>query len=442
MPAPWYNRPVTSPGDVVELTVGELAPGGACVAREPGGRVVFVRHALPGERVVAVVTEEQRSFLRADAREIVEPSPDRAAPPCPAAGPGRCGGCDFQHVSLPAQRAAKATVVAAQLRRIAAVDVPVTVEAPPPSDGLGWRTRLRLAVDEDGRVGLRRHRSHDVEPVERCLVAHPLVNDALRRTGAGAGPGAVVVEAEPATGEAAAWFEPAAGAGAVRRGAAGHERAGAGGTVTTGDGARPLERVAAGHRYRVSPGVFWQAHVAAPDVLVAAVLAAARPRPGERVADLYAGAGLFAVPLADAVGPSGDVVALERSAVACEDAVHNTAGRSQVTVVWASVTARALAEQVGRADVVVLDPSRRGAGGRVLRAVAGLGPRVVVSVSCDAATFARDARVLLDDGWRLEGVRVFDLFPMTEHVEIVGVLRPPGPSGGHRGPRPVRGRPR
>lgn len=434
MPAPWYNRPVTSPGDLVELVVGELAPGGACVAREPGGRVVFVRHALPGERVVAVVTEEHRSFLRADARVVVDASPDRVAPPCPVAGPGRCGGCDFQHVSLPAQRAAKASVVAAQLRRIAGVDEPVVVEAPPPSDGLGWRTRLRLTVDADGRVGLRRHRSHDVEPVERCLVVHPLVAEARRTVVTGPGPGAVVVEAEPSTGDAVAWVEPAAGPGAARRD--GVERARG---VTVGAGARPLERVAAGRRYRVSPGVFWQAHVAAPDLLVAAVLDAARPRPGERVADLYAGAGLFTVPLAEAVEPSGAVVAVERSAVACDDTVHNATGRDQVTVVRASVTPSVLARQVGRADVVVLDPSRRGAGADVVRAVAGLGPRVVVSVSCDAATFARDARVLLDAGWHLEGVRAFDLFPMTEHVELVGVLRPPGEGGDDGGRRPVRG---
>ncbi len=434
MPAPWYNRPVTSPGDLVELTVGEPAPGGACVAREPGGRVVFVRYALPGERVVAAVTEVRRSFLRADVHDVIEGSPDRVDPPCAVAGPGRCGGCDFQHMSLSAQRAAKATVVTAQLRRIAGVDVPVVVEAPPPVDGLRWRTRLRFAVAEDGRVGLRRHRSHDVEPVERCLVAHPLLTEARRSIRSGSRPGAVVVEADPSTGEATAWAEPARGPGAARRGAADQDRSG-----VTGIGARPLERVSAGRRYRVSPGVFWQAHVAAPDVLVAAVLDAARPRPGERVADLYAGAGLFTVPLAEAVDPGGTVVAIERSEAACDDAVHNTTGWGHVTVVRAPVDPVVLARHVGRADVVVLDPSRKGAGADAVRAIADLEPRVVVSVSCDAATFARDARVLLDAGWRLEGLRALDLFPMTRHVELVGVLRPSAPGRGDEVRSPVRG---
>lgn len=414
---------MTSVGDEVELTIGDPAPRGECVARGPDGRVVFVRHALPGERVRAVVTEEHRSFLRADAHQVVDPSLDRVVPPCPRAGPGGCGGCDLQHVSLSAQRTVKASVVATQLRRIAGVEVPVVVEAPPPSNGLGWRTRLRLAVDEDGRVGLRRHGSHEVEVVDRCLVVHPLVEVARQSVESGPGPASVVVDTDPATGARVAWVEPPSAADRARL--LPHRSAVRGGPKTDSLVTQPIERSAAGQRYRVSPGVFWQAHVAAPDLLVGAVLEAARVRPGERVADLYSGAGLFAVPLAEAVGPGGAVVAVERSPTACADAVHNTVEWSWVTVVEAPVAPRVLAQRVGQADVVVLDPSRKGAGAAVMRAVAALGPRVVVSVSCDAATFARDARVLLDAGWRLEGVRVFDLFPMTAHVELVGVLGPP-----------------
>ncbi|MGC8462930.1 MAG: class I SAM-dependent RNA methyltransferase, partial [Acidimicrobiales bacterium] len=373
---------MTSVGDQVELTIGEPAPRGECVARGPDGRVVFVRHALPGERVCAVVTEEHRSFLRADVSLVVDPSPDRVVPPCPRAGPGGCGGCDLQHVSLSAQRTVKTSVVATQLRRIAGVEVPVVIEAPPPSDGLGWRTRLRLAVDEGGRVGLRRHRSHEVEPVQRCLVVHPLVEEARESVQAGPGPASVVVDTDPATGARVAWVEPPGATGRTRL--VPHRSTARGGLVTDRPVAQPIERSASGHRYRVSPGVFWQAHMAAPDLLVGAVLEAARMQPGERVADLYSGAGLFAVPLAKAVGPEGSVVAVERSATACADAVHNTVELSQVTVVQAPVAPRVLAQRVGRADVVVLDPSRKGAGAAVMRAVAALRPRVVVSVSCDA----------------------------------------------------------
>ena len=140
------------------------------------GRVVFVRHTLPGERVRARVTAGGPGdrFWRADAVEVLEASPDRVAPPCPYAGPGRCGGCDWQHVEPAAQRGLKAAVVAEQMRRLAGVEVSPVVEALPGAPGgLGWRTRVTFSVDGEGRAGLRRHRSSDVLPVDRCLIAHP-----------------------------------------------------------------------------------------------------------------------------------------------------------------------------------------------------------------------------------------------------------------------------
>ena len=185
------------------MTVGPVAHGGHCVARHDG-RVVFVRHTLPGETVRAVVTDgaEGSSFWRADAVEVLTPSPDRVPPPCPWSGPGRCGGCDWQHVSVPAQRALKAEVVREQLSHLAHLDVAVEVEPVPGDvDGLGWRTRVTWAVAEDGSAGLRRHRSHEVVPVDSCRIAHPLVDEAgvTRRTWPGAG--SVEVSASVATGE-------------------------------------------------------------------------------------------------------------------------------------------------------------------------------------------------------------------------------------------------
>ena len=165
--------------DLLELEVGEVAQGGWCVAREPAGRVVLVRHALPGERVLARVTEVTSRFARADAVQILAASPDRVEPPCPHARPGGCGGCDWQHASLAAQRQLKAAVISQQLRRIAGLDREVTVEPlPGDPDGLGWRTRVRFAVGPDGTAGLRKHRSHEVIDVGHCPIAHPLVEAA------------------------------------------------------------------------------------------------------------------------------------------------------------------------------------------------------------------------------------------------------------------------
>ena len=174
-------------GEAVEVTTEDVAQGGWCVARSPGLPVLFVRHALPGERVVARVTEVTSRFARADAVEIREPSPDRVAAPCPYAHSGGCGGCDWQHASLAAQRALKAAVIAQQLRRLAGIDREVTVE-PLPGDspdtaepgaapGLGWRTRVQFAVGPDGVAGLRGHRSHEVIDIGDCPIAHPAIRD-------------------------------------------------------------------------------------------------------------------------------------------------------------------------------------------------------------------------------------------------------------------------
>jgi tRNA/tmRNA/rRNA uracil-C5-methylase (TrmA/RlmC/RlmD family) len=388
----------------MELVVGDIAAGGGCVARAEDGRVVFVRHSLPGERLVAEVTTATKSFLRADAVEVLEASPDRVVPPCSHAGPGRCGGCDWQHVSLPAQRRLKAALVSEQLRRVAGIEQEVQIEeldgAP---NGLGWRTRVRFAVDPTGRLGFRRHRSHDVEVVEDCPIAASAVNDLLLGSTHWKGPREVEVIAPP--GEVAT----------VSRGGR-WER-----------GPRRSRFEVAGRRFEVSVGVFWQVHPSAAAVLTRRVLEGLAPRPGERAADLYSGAGLFTVALADAVGPTGSVVAVERSRRACEDAARNIRGMENVELLRSEVTDAVVSERLGSPDVVVLDPSREGAGRAVMRALTESRPlpRRVASVSCDPSTFSRDLRVMLDADWRVRSITGYDLFPMTEHVELVAILEPP-----------------
>ena len=414
----------SSPGDVLELDTGAAAAGGACVARAPDGRVVFVRHALPGERVRAAVTSSTSKYLRADCVEVLEASPDRVEPPCPYARPGRCGGCDWQHVALPRQRELKAALVAEQLRRTAKLEREVQVEevagAP---DGLGWRTRITLAVSHDGRPGLRRHRSHDLEPVERCLIAAP---------------GVEAVGAERLRWYAAASVEVASTAEgdqsvvALARGGRGRPRVPeplAAGVVVDGLPVRVphgLRHTVLGRHFEVAAGGFWQVHVGAATTLATAVLEALQARPGERVVDLYAGVGLFAALLGEAVGPDGSVLAVEADARACADAARNTADLPHVSVRTVSVEPHVVARVAAGVDLVVLDPPRAGAGQAVAAALAALRPRRVAYVSCEPASFARDAKVLLDAGWTMPSLRAFDLYPMTEHVELVAVFEPPG----------------
>ncbi len=181
-----------------------------------------------------------------------------------------------------------------------------------------------------------------------------------------------------------------------------------------------------GHRFEVSAGVFWQVHPAAAAVLARCVLDGLAPTPGERVVDLYSGAGLFTVACARAVGSGGSVMAVERSGRACSDAARNAAGLGQVEILRSEVTGPVVAERLGAPDLIVLDPARSGAGLAVMESLTSLRPRprALAYVSCDPASFARDLRVLLDAGWSIASLRAFDLFPMTAHVELVGILTP------------------
>ncbi len=391
-------------GERYTVDVGPVAHGGHFVARHEG-RVVFVRHALPGERVVVEVTEgdEGSKFLRGDAVEVLTASADRVDPPCPFSGPGRCGGCDFQHVALPAQRELKAAVVVEQLRRLARLEVDVAVEAVPGDhDGLGWRTRVQYAVDRDGRPGLRRHRSNAVERVDRCLIAHADLPPVLDRVW----PGAEGVEAiVSATGER---LRVETLPDALRL-----------------DGPDVLHEEVAGRGFEVSGSGFWQVHPGAAGVLTGAVLDALAPRPGERALDLYSGVGLFSAFLADRVGPEGSVVAVESDPVAVSDAERNLADLPQVEPVVDRVERALQRGAVGdRCDVVVLDPPRVGAKREVVEAIVALRPRAVAYVACDPGALARDVAIFAEHGYRLASLRAFDIFPMTHHVECVALLEP------------------
>ncbi|HZG95835.1 MAG TPA: TRAM domain-containing protein [Mycobacteriales bacterium] len=415
-------------GDMLMLDVGNVGHGGFCVARHPDGRAVFVRHAIPGERVRAVVTEDKARYLRADAVEVVSASPDRLAEPCPYARPGRCGGCDWQHVSRPAQLRLKAAVVREQLQRLAGLDVPVVVEDAGPPDGLGWRTRVTFAVQDDGVVGLRRHRSNDIEPVDRCLIAHPLIEDVGVERKQWPGTATVEVIAGAATGDRAVVATPA-----VRRADVAAPPLDAKASLLKGDargGAEPLRgrpgvrEEALGRTWRVSGSGFWQVHPAAAETLAGAVVALLRPASGEFALDLYAGVGLFAAALAPALGAGGRVIAVESDERAVADAAHNLADLPMVITEAGRVEAVLTRLGLRRCDLVVLDPPRTGAGADVTRRIAALRPRGVAYVACDPASLARDVATFAECGYRLSALRAFDLFPMTAHVECVALLEP------------------
>ena len=402
-------------GREFEVEVGPVAHGGHCVARHEG-RVVFVRHTLPGERDVVRETEDRHAgYCRADAIEVLSPAPGRVERPCPYSGPGKCGGCDWQHVAPEEQRRLKAVVVREQLTRLAHLDADVEVEELP-GGPLRWRSRARFAVDRSGTPGLRRHRSHDVVPLADCpITVEPAARAVLGRRWPGAG--AVDVSIDTTGVVTTTRLD--------RRGKPQTTRVlRPGSEVPEEPGAR-AERHAGGRDWEVEGTGFWQVHPAAADALAAAVSESAQVRPGETVLDLYAGAGLFGGALAPGVGPEGRVVCVEADAAACAAADANLADLPQAEVWQGEIDVEGLTgliEELGPPDVVVLDPPRAGLGAAGSRLLAGTGARAVVYVACDPASLARDVAAFVDSGYRLAAVRGFDAFPMTHHVECVALL--------------------
>ena len=418
-----------APGEVLELAVGEVVHGGWCVCRQDDtGWVIFVRHALPGERVLARITQVTTRFARAEAVEILSPSPDRVEPPCQYAGPGRCGGCDWQHASLPAQRLLKAAVVRQQLSRLAGLDLDVSVEAVPGADdGLGWRTTVDFAVDSAGAAGLRRHRSHQVVPVSECRIAHPLVTAAGVTGRRWPGAQAVEVDVVPETGERGIVVRRPGRAGPGPAGLAGLPgRLGAGGRAAR---AHPGPRPRLPDPARGGPGLArYPRRVLAGASgcgRVAGCRGARRARPAARRD--RAGPVLRGGPVRRAAGRRGGAGGRGPGHRGGHRRGPGRAAQpARMALGQGDEGRRRDRAGPGRSS----RPRRSRCSTRRVRAPsppsstrsAAPGLRRIAYVSCDPATLARDLRLLLAGGWRLSGLRAFDAFPMTHHVECLATL--------------------
>ncbi|MFD5424965.1 class I SAM-dependent RNA methyltransferase [Streptomyces sp. NPDC127084] len=435
------NAPESSlVGEEYEVEIGPVAHGGHCIARTEEGQVLFVRHALPGERVVARVTEgeEGSRYLRADAVRVLEPSKDRVEAPCPFAGPGKCGGCDWQHAKPGAQRRLKGEVIAEQLKRLAGLTpeeagwdgtvMPAEGDKLPAGEVPAWRTRVQYAVDPSGRAGLRRHRSHEVEPVDHCMIAAPGVTELGVEQRSWEGMASIEAIAATGSQDRQVILTPRPGArlpiveldkpvSVLRI----HERDG---SVHRVHG-RPFVRERADDRtYRVGMGGFWQVHPKAAQTLVQAVMQGLLPRKGDTALDLYCGVGLFAGAIGQRVGEKGAVLGIESGKRAVEDARHNLQDLPRVRIEQGKVESVLPRTGITEADLVVLDPPRAGAGRTTVEYISTLGARRIAYVACDPAALARDLAYFGECGYRPRTLRAFDLFPMTSHVECVAILEP------------------
>jgi tRNA/tmRNA/rRNA uracil-C5-methylase (TrmA/RlmC/RlmD family) len=400
-------------GRDIELEVTNVAHGGISVARHDG-RVVFVSDAIPGETVVARITDDKKkSFWRAETVSVTTPSPHRQphvwnAASIDRAPEDRAGGAEFGHIEIDHQRELKRQILTDAMSRFGGVAIDTTVEAlPGETDGTGWRTRVRLQVDESGRPGPFAARSHRVIAVDDLPLATPAVQEA-----------APLAELFPGE-ESIEVIEPSSG----------------GARLIIGKQKPMVIREIVGNReFRLDDGGFWQVHTSAAETLSSAVQDAIDPDlfdPRAANLDLYGGVGLLAAAVGDRFGSTTRITTVESDPRATEHAGENLAewiGAAAVTgrvERWMS----ALASTAGAGErarlaaaTVVLDPPRAGAGREVVDSIASVSPAQIVYVACDPVALSRDVGLFAERGYRLDGLRAFDLFPNTHHVEAVARL--------------------
>ncbi|MGH7428283.1 MAG: 23S rRNA (uracil(1939)-C(5))-methyltransferase RlmD [Candidatus Methylomirabilaceae bacterium] len=441
----------------LELSVSGLAFRGHGIARTSDGQVVFLPYAVPGDVVRARIVESKGDYLRGAIEQIEKPSADRVTAPCPHFG--RCGGCQWLHLTDEAQLYWKAEILRDQLARLGGFrDVPLEPLVRP-TDGLGYRTRAQLQVREvEGwyQFGFFAPASHRVVPVGTCPLLHPMLNEILEELARQRTP--PLAKLMPGMNEVWLLASPRSNqllltlvgrqveraslrhlffvlrervphlAGLVLMGAEKTDRSQAGRSEPAvrfldrfGDGHLTMQ--AGGYRFRVDASSFFQPSEAAAEALIQFVLEMAALKGDERVVDLYCGVGTFNVPLAQR---AATVIGVEGNPRAARDAEFNIrlAGVSEKARILPMPVSRALeTRRLGdEADIAVLDPPRLGLERAVLDGVVALQPRRIIYVSCDPSTLARDLKRLVQHGYELKRVVPLDLFPQTYHIESVTLL--------------------
>jgi 23S rRNA (uracil1939-C5)-methyltransferase len=418
------REPLTGP---VTVRAERMVAGGDAMAHLDDGRVAFVTGALPGEEVEAAVRNDRKDFVKLVVTDVIESSAERVVPECPHRRAG-CGGCGWMHFDPSAQLAAKIEIVAESLRRVGHFDdaeVDDLIEVGGAVDPYGYRTTIRLVGMTGGGVGFREERSDEVVQIDHCQVAHQNLSAVLRHIRVAQGVELTLRTSASNGAVTARWTRPE---DRQRRNekrrtnaAPGESVSGLPASVHIGDRSFLVERVA-GKNLQISAPSFFQSGPAAAELLVDAVRRAAPElASADHAVDAYGGGGLFAATVMDDVR---HVTLIESARSSCFDAKTNLANRAgsgskSVDIVRGDVGDWKPADDMAPINVVVADPARPGLAKPGTAAMLRMGAPVLVLVSCDPVSLARDARLLADEGYRMERIEVLDLFPQTPHVECV-----------------------
>jgi len=406
--------------EIFEFKLDAMAHGGEAIGRHEG-RAIFVPYAIPGERVRVEITEDRGRYARARLLEVLEASPARVEPPCPHFGPEACGGCQWQHIDYQVQARIKGLVVMDQLKRVGKFESPPIYEPIPDEAGWEYRNHALFRVDSAGHLGFLSAHSHDVYPVNDCLILHPLLSQLLQsldmaypelewmelRAGTATGDLMVLLQARNEEPPALEVDFPLSIV-QIR-----HDDA-----IAPLIGLDYITELVHEREFRISATSFYQVNSAQAARLVELVMGALDLRGYEKVLDAYCGVGLFTAFLCE---EASFVTGIEAHPTAAKDALHNLADADNVEILEGTVET-VLPEVQQTLDAAVVDPPRTGLEREALDALIAHGPRRIAYVSCDPATLARDVNRMVKQGYELQWIQPIDLFPQTYHIENVALL--------------------
>ena len=403
---------------VETLWLDSFAYGGESFGRSPEGRATFVPFALPAEKVRIRLVEEKRGFARGELIEVIEAAPERIEPRCQHFG--QCGGCHYQHISYEKQLQAKTEIVCDQLQRIGKLNDPPVQPAVPSPDPWNYRNHVQFHLTEKGELGFYGTQTitgQRLIPVKEChLPAIELIDlwehleiesiPGLDRVGLRLGADdqrmVVLESSDPEPIE----MELDLPVSVVYRGPGGS-------LVLAGDDHIIMEVLE--RQFRVSAGAFFQVNTVMAAQMVRHLLDHLDFKSQDTLVDAYCGVGLFSAFLASRVGR---LVGIEANPDACDDFVVNLDAFENVEL-YEALVEESLPAIEGNVDILVADPPRAGLGRSTLEGFQILKPRTVAYISCDPATLSRDARYLIEMGYRLRQITPFDLFPQTYHIESI-----------------------
>lgn len=402
----------------VELTT--LVYGGAAMGRMEDGRAVFVPFGLPGERVLARVVEEKRGFARAELVQVLRSAENRIQPRCKHFG--ACGGCHYQHMDYSDQLATKEAVLRDQIERIGGVVNPAVKAIVPSPQAWNYRNSVQFHLGPAGKLGFQRGESNEVIEISECHLPEAALNElwpqldlepvpGLERVALRAGAdGDLLMVLEGSTLEAPELSVEELPVSVVHQGP--------GGTLVLAGDEAIIQEVN-GRAFRVSAGSFFQVNIPQAEQMVKHVLNLVPEWAGKTVLDLYCGVGLFSAFLAER---GAAVTGVEASEAACADFAVNLDEFEDVAL-YQGPAGEILQRLDLHPDVVVVDPPRAGLERSALDEIIAMRAPLLVYVSCDPATLARDIKRLLVGGYTLEQITPFDLFPQTYHIESVSVFK-------------------